>query len=111
MNDNVRGILKSVCKILLGFAIWFGSYLAFLAWEIHKVSSFCADVRPGMPISSLTNLAEKHGIDQRWIRGFFDEKKGDWFIYVPISATMGERACSIRHDGKVIQSARMPTFL
>ena len=111
MNDKVRGILKNAGKILLGFSIWFGSCLAWLAWETHKVSSFCADVRPGMPISSLTNLAEKRGIDQAWIRGFFDEKKGDWSIYVPISATMGERGCSIRHDGKVIQSARMPNFL
>jgi len=111
MNEKLRGIAKLFGKLLIGFALWFGTYLGFLGWETRKVSLFCADVHPGMPISSLANVAEAHGIDQRWLQSYYSERKKDWSFFVPISATMGEQSCTVRHDGKIVVSARMSEFL
>lgn len=98
----------SFLKVLAkGLAIWIGIYVAQFVWENHKVSGFCGDLHPGMMVESIQGVASAHGIDSRWLKGLHDEKRNVDFFFVPIAATMGERACSVTHDGKSILTARM----
>jgi hypothetical protein len=106
----LRRIAGLFGKLLIGFALWFGTYLGFLAWETHRVSLFCADVHPGMPISSIEGVADVHGIDRRWLQSSHSERTNDWFLYVPISSTMGEKSCTVHHDGTTVVSVRMSEY-
>lgn len=110
-KQRQRRIAELVGKLLIGFTLWFGTYLGFLGWETHKVSLFCAEIHPGMPLSSLNDVADAHGIDRGWLQSSHTERTNDWSFYVPISAAMGEKGCTVHNDGTNVVSVHMSKFL
>lgn len=86
----------------------FAAFVGWAQWTVHKVHVFCDDVHAGMPVSSLQELAIKHGINPMWAKGGYrGPGDPDWFIAVPAEGTMGDTVCAIHHDQKVVVSAQM----
>ena len=100
--------MKGIGKLLLVVFLLIFLFGGWVLWDIHRVRSFCAEVQPGMPISVLLQIADKHGIGKRWIvlPGVFDERENNWFIAVPAISSMGDVVCAIHHDKVNVLSAR-----
>jgi hypothetical protein len=106
MAFMTRWILK-VAQSLFFVALTFFAYVGWLQWEVHKMKSFCGDVRPGTPVADLRAIADRHGVNLGKHEGIYDESSKDWFLLVPVVPTFGDVICSIHHDKTVVRSAAM----
>jgi hypothetical protein len=106
MASLARGI-KKLLQVFFLLALPFCAYAGWLHWEIHKVQSFCGDVRPGTSVADLPAIADRHGVNLGRGEGVYDESAKNWFLPVPVMPTFGDVACLIRHDKKMVQSAAM----
>jgi hypothetical protein len=104
----MRTLFLRATKTISGIGLIFGVFIGWLEWDVHKVRELCNDVRPGMSIISLRSLAEEHAVDVKWVNPLNSERSdGKWVLYVPVEATMGDVDCVIRHDQKIVLSAKM----
>jgi hypothetical protein len=106
--DAMSPALRKAATILGVLAALFAAFLGWAQWTVHKVHVFCGEVHAGMPVSSLPDLAVKHGINPMWAKGGYrGQGDPDWLLAVPAEGTMGDTVCAIHHDQKVVVSARM----
>ena len=82
-------------------------YLVWYWWDMRQLRAFCEDVRAGTPVSQLPQIAGRHGISRRWLKGngAFNEKANQWSYYVPSTASAGANVCAIRHNKVTVISA------
>src|SRR5262245_28777193 len=105
MSRSVRNlILILVVCFFLPLAI----FIAYTEWDIHRLKSFCNDVRPRMSIPDLRAIGSSHGIDQKWlqIESSHDDQKRRQF-FVPALSQMGDMVCAIEHDGTAVLSKEL----
>jgi hypothetical protein len=107
LRDILWRTIKAFGQVVGVLALLFGLVAGWAWWDMHQLRAFCREVRPGVPVSRLPEIAEDHGIERRWVdrHGIADEKAGDWFLPVPAASTMGEVVCAIHHDKTVVRSA------
>jgi hypothetical protein len=73
--------------------------MLWIQWDVHRVESFCGDIHPGMPVSALPALAERHSVDPLWLNHTVKDDAGnDWLTFVPAPSTFGDITCNIHHD-------------
>jgi hypothetical protein len=109
MADTLIAFVKVLAKILFAVALVIGVYSAWIEWSLHKVRAFCGDVKLGVEIAALAEIASLHGVTTHWVqgKGVFSSSDNDWFLPVPVEATLGDVVCAIRHDGERVISAEM----
>jgi hypothetical protein len=98
-----RWILK-LAQFLILLALSICAYVGWIQWEVHKMKSFCGDVRPGTPIAGLRAIADRHGVNLDKDESVYDESSKDWFLPVPVVPTFGDVICAIHHDKIVVRS-------
>ena len=93
----------------IAFALAIPACIAWPQWDMHRLRSFCGDVRPGTPVSELVNVASDHWVDTRWLsrKGITDKRTNLEQIFVPAESQMGDMVCSIKHDGTKVISAEV----
>ncbi len=100
--------LIKTAKIVGFLVVLVVAFVGWAQWTVHKVHAFCGEVHAGMQVSSLPELAVKHGINPMYAKGGYrGQGDPDWFIAVPAEGTMGDTVCAIHHNQKVVVSARM----
>lgn len=89
-------------------------YSTFVWWDISRVRSVCAFAKPGVPVPQMWEKVRSRGLVQYLLdprsdfpNGVDDGKPGTWFFAIPAGTTIGDIACGITHDGKVIVEGRM----
>jgi hypothetical protein len=102
-----RDILKLVGGSLLLVVACLAIYLAWLWWDMRQLRVFCGEVKAGMPLAEFLQVADRHGIDRRWLKGdgMFDKSSGLWYFYVPSTASVGSNVCAIGHNKVSVVSA------
>lgn len=102
--------LRTVARIALRIAIFFIAfllvYLAWYWWDMRQLRAFCEEVRVGTPVSQLPQIADRYGINRKWLKsnGVFNEKTNQWSFYVPSTASVGANVCAIRHNKETVIS-------
>jgi hypothetical protein len=108
MPGMARKILRTALGLAAVFIVLSIGYTAFsIRSEGGQVRSFCEAIHPGDAAASLPDLGAAHGVAPRWLKGIFVKESGSWYLVVPVGATMGDCACRITHDGKVVLTAKM----
>lgn len=85
----------------------FTLYLVYYWWDMRQLRLFCDDVKAGTPIIRLSQIAEHHGINSKWIKGdgAYNEKENYWSFYVPSAASVGSNVCAIKHNKVTVISS------
>lgn len=90
------------------------AYSALVWWDISRVRSVCASAKPGTSVPDLWAMVRGRGLSQylpdphsAYPNGIEGDKPGTWFFAIPAGTTMGDVACGITHDGKVIVEGRL----
>lgn len=108
MGQQRRSLARSFARVGAFFAVLFGLYLAWSWWEQRQLYAFCESLRPGTPVSTLSDLAEKRGFSRSWIeRGLNGKTEGAPAIHVPATTSLGTLVCEIRHDGTAVTAAKV----
>ena len=108
MLKVIRRLIVAFARVGVFFIVLILTYLAWTWWEQRELQAFCTAARPGAPVASLPDLAEKHGFSRSWIeRGLKAKTDGVPTIYVPATTRLGEVVCAIRHDGAVVTSTEV----
>ena len=109
MRKLFRRLLVGFARVIVFFVVLVfisvGIYAGWSWWGLRELRSFCADVHPGLPVSALPDLAEKHGFDRHWVQRGVIGNDGAFWTFVPASP-LGRVACAIRHNEAVVLSAR-----
>ena len=95
-----------------------GTYAIALYGQIHRVNQFCAEMKPGLDIHRIADIATKYDVGSANIRnptsvelktlGIKDKKQDNtWFFGVAAPMTMGDHACGVYHDYHVVTSSRL----
>ena len=109
--------MKKAAKSLLLIFLFIAGYLLALRWDIKRVDQFCAEMRPGLDVRKVAEIANRHSVGFKYVRdpGSVDtqklgikltDKENTWFFAVAAPMTVGEHACDVYHDNKVILSAK-----
>jgi hypothetical protein len=81
-------------------------YFAYNAWDRHRLSAFCDDMRPGTSIESIEGAAAQHGIDPKWVNAAaLDGPNGT--IVVLASSEMGEMTCDLQIRDGVVSTSKV----
>jgi hypothetical protein len=105
MQRPLKFTLIAVAAVLLPI----GAYAAYVAWDIHRLETFCEDVLPGTPIQEIALIAKRHGIKPDSIidARTFPEAARDQSMLVLSHATLGEMTCSIELGDAAVVSAEV----
>ena len=93
-------------------------YIFLLNRDIAKVDKFCEEMKPGLDVNSVHVIANKYGVGFKNTRDTksvesqslgikLEEQENTWFFVVPAPMTIGEHACGVYHNNKVILSAEI----
>ncbi len=112
MSEQTSGkskTVKAVRRLVIVLAI-LAAYPVALWWDIRKVEKFCVEMKPGLSVKVIPELAKKYNVYARSIRegtlGIkLKDKTNTWFFAVSAPMTIGEHACGVYHNQKVILSA------
>jgi hypothetical protein len=90
-----------------------GGYAIALYSQTHHVNQFCAEMKPGLNVHRIADIATKYDVGFEYIRnpssvelrtlGIKDEKNDNtWFLSVAAPLTIGEHECRVYHDYHVV---------
>ena len=96
-----KRFLIASAKTILVIALFFGAYSLWVRSDVKSVRNLCSEISPGMSLSDLPALLEKHGFDGALAGGRMKT------IAVVAPSTMGEVVCMINNNGTVVTSASM----
>lgn len=102
-----RWLLRASIAFVLCFVVFTAVYSGWVWWDLRQLRSFCSEIKIGTGMENLPVLAERHGINSRWIDRRVRLKDGVATI-VPAASTMGDVRCVIHHDEKTILSVEQP---
>jgi hypothetical protein len=100
-------VIRKLLQVFIFLALPFCAYFGWIQWEVHKMQSFCGDVRPDTRVGDLPAIAERDGISTLRGVGVYEESTKSWFLPVPVMPTFGDISCLIRHDNETVKSATM----
>ena len=95
----------------------FVGYIFALGRDIKKVDDFCNEMRTGLDVRKVAEIARKYDVGFKYVRDpdsvdkqslgiKLKDKDNTWFFAVAAPLTIGEHACGVYHDNKVILSAK-----
>jgi hypothetical protein len=95
--------------VIAGATAIFILYLAYFWWDMGHLRAFCAELRPGTPISQLYSIAQKHGVNTYLLKGdgAYSERTGQWTHYIPATSSVGANVCAIHHNKVTVISAEI----
>ena len=116
MKEFLLGFLKKLAKAVALLSALIGVYAFFLFRDIHKIEDFCIEMQPGLDVNEIHKIAEKYDVGHQSVRdpnsvingrlGFkLQDKESTWFFAVAAPMTIGEHACGVYHNNKVVLSA------
>lgn len=114
LYDNMKELLWVVGFIILCVA----GYMIALKRDIDSVNNFCSEMKAGLDVRSIASIADKYDVGFKNIR---DPKSVDngtlgsevngslgvWFFVVASPMTVGEHACGVYHNNKVVLSSKV----
>lgn len=107
----MRTALFALLKLFALLVALLFAYIGWIFWDVHQLRLFCDALPAATPVLHLPEIAQRHGINPRWVQrdGVYVEGDGVWFIAVPAASTMGDTVCAIRHDKVQVLSAVLKT--
>ena len=116
MKTTFITILKAIFIVIAVFIIFVFAYGVFVYFDTQKVNAFCEEMKPGLEVTQIHTIAQKHDVGFESIRDpnsvknhklgiKLKDQKDSWFFAVAAPSTMGEHSCGVYHDNKVIISA------
>ena len=105
-------MLKAIGLLFIVIVI----YMYLLYRDIKKVDDFCNEMKPGLDVNEIANIARKYSVasdkarDPDSVRngtlGFkLEDRENTWFFAVGAPMTVGEHACGVYHNGHVVLSS------
>ncbi len=90
-------------------------YLFFLFRDMNKIEDFCNEMRPGLDVNEIHKIAVKYDVGRQIVRDpnavingslgiKLHDKENTWFFSVTAPMTIGDHACFVYHDNKVVLS-------
>ena len=112
MSEQTSGkskTVKAIRRLVIVLAI-LAVYPVALWWDIRKVEVFCEEMKPGVSVKVILELAKKYNVYPPSIRegklgGRVKDQKNTCFFAVSAPMTIGEHACGVYHNQKVVLSA------
>jgi hypothetical protein len=104
---------------VLGFIILcVAGYLVVLKRDINSVDYFCSEMKAGLDVRSIASIADKYdvgsknihdpkSVDNETLGTKVNGSLGVWFFVVASPMTVGEHACGVYHNNKVVLSAKI----
>jgi hypothetical protein len=116
MKEFLLGFLKKLAKAIAVLSVLIVVYLFFLSRDIKKIDDFCNEMQPGLDVNEIHRIADKYDVGSQYVRdpnaikngslGFKpQDKENTWFFAVAAPMTIGEHACGVYHNNKVVLSA------
>ncbi len=116
MKTILLGFLKKLAKAIAVFGALTIVYLFFLFRDIRKIEDFCNEMQPGLDVNEIHKIAKKYDVASPYVRDpnsvaigslgiKIENKENTWFFAVAAPMTIGEHACGVYHDYKVVLSA------
>ena len=116
MKEFLRGFLKKLAKAVALFGVLIIVYSFFLFRDIKKIEDFCNEMQPGLDVDEIHKIADKYDVGHQYVRdpnsikngslGYkLQDKENTWFFAVAAPMTIGEHACGVYHNNKVVLSA------
>ncbi len=102
-----RWLLRAGIAFVLCFVVFMAVYSGWVWWDLRQLRGFCGEVKVGTHVETLPALAQRHGINSRWINRHVKLENGVATI-VPAASTMGDVRCVIHHDEKTVLSIEQP---
>lgn len=100
----MRTIFK-IAIVLIGMAALALSEILLMFWlGGNDVKKFCLEIKPGLPIAQIVNLAKKY--DVRYRLPGLREDSGVYLILVNTPRSFGRHTCEVRHDNAVVISSQ-----
>ncbi len=116
MKKFLLDFIKALAKVVILLMFFFGVYVFLMARDVKRIDDFCAELKPGLDVNQIHVIAEKYDINSKRVRdpnavrekrlGSNYEDENIWYFAVGASMTMGEHACMVHHDNKVVISAK-----
>lgn len=101
LGRAAKFVLRMLGLLILG---WISVAVAFL-WTDHvRILKACERILVGMPVSEVEAMIEVLDRKTRVVR--FTRQDGTHVIELIDPATVGDRACTIAHDGKTVTQAQ-----
>jgi hypothetical protein len=112
-------IRKNIIRVFgVLFVLLFVVYPIALWRDIKTVDNFCAEMQPGLDVRKIAGIANKYDVGFKNIRdpksvdneklGFkLTDKENTWFFAVGAPMTIGEHACGVYHNNKVVLSTSL----
>jgi hypothetical protein len=108
----VRRRIFLVILLVAGPVVMFGTYVAYLFWDISNLKSACRALKPGTTIAEARKILADHRftkdfpfVSKEFPNGIPAEVPGTWYFAIAAASTMGDDSCGITHDGTRIVSA------
>lgn len=116
MKELLLGFLKKLAKAIAVLGVLIGVYVFFLYRDIKKIEDFCNEMQPGLDLYEVHKIADKYDVGHKHVRDpnsvkngslgiKIKDKENTWFFAVAAPMTIGEHACGVYHDNKVVVSA------
>jgi hypothetical protein len=116
MKEFLLRFLKKLAKAVALLGVLIGVYAFFLFRDIKKIEDFCNEMQPGLDVNEIHKIADKYDVGSQYVRdpnyikngslGFkLQDKENTWFFAVAAPMTIGEHACGVYHNNKVVLSA------
>lgn len=102
-----RWLFRASIALMLCFVVFIAVYSGWVWWDIRQLRGFCGEIKIGTGMEILPVLADRHGINSRWINRRVKLTDGVATI-VPATSTMGDVRCVIHHDEKTVLSVEQP---
>lgn len=110
--------MKIAAKGILFLTLAIGGYSIALHRDTKNINGFCSEMQSGLDVNRVAEIANKYDVGLKYVRdptSAINEKLGvklsdqanTWFFVVGAPMTMGEFACGVYHDNKVILSAKV----
>jgi hypothetical protein len=106
----LRVILVAVA--LLGLLVV--AYIGYCFWDIHRIEGMCSEIRAGTTLTEARAIVTRAGLGKYFLTlrgasapGIFEERSGTWVIVIPAPTTVGDIACVISHDGRIVKAAKV----
>jgi hypothetical protein len=116
MKQRIVGFIKTLAQAVGIITALIAVYLFFLSRDIKRIDEFCGEMVPGLDVNQVHVIAEKYGVGFKNIRDpnaiknqtlgiKVTDKENTWFFAVAAPMTVGEHACGVYHNYRVVLSA------
>lgn len=115
----IAKIIKALAQVVAILVVLMVVYSLVGIWDVNKVDKFCSEMTPGLDINKVHVIAEKYDVGFKYVRDpnavknqtlgtKVTDKENIWLFSVAAPMTMGEHACVVYHDYRVVLSAKSP---